>query len=343
MKVQLAVLALALGICNAAYKSEYRVMPGAKNSYSLPMPHEYIKESELPTEWNWGNINGSSFVTKSLNQHLPQYCGSCWAHGALSTLADRIKIARGGQGPDVNLAVQFILNCGTDVAGSCHGGDHVATFQFIKDTGYCPYDTCLQYEACSSESTEGTCQYGDFSCKKINTCRTCSTFTDNGGKCVEIDTFPNATIAEYGQLPTSVSSIKAEIHARGPVACGINAEPILQYHGGVYKTKGESTEINHIVSIIGWGVESGTEYWIVRNQWGEYWGELGYLRVATGSNLLGLESNCAWATPASWTELNFPCDEDGNNCVRTRSYVDPAVKRGITRSKAAPASLQPQL
>lgn len=44
-------------------------------------------------------------------------CGSCWAHGSVSSLADRIKIARGAVGDDINLSIQFVLNCGTETAG----------------------------------------------------------------------------------------------------------------------------------------------------------------------------------------------------------------------------------
>ena len=109
-------------------------------------------------------------------QHIPQYCGSCWAHGALSSLADRIKIARGGQGTDINLAIQFILNCGTEMAGSCHGGYHTQTYEFIQQTGYVPYDTCMPYIACSDESTDGICPYVDSKCSAITTCKTCDTF-----------------------------------------------------------------------------------------------------------------------------------------------------------------------
>jgi len=75
----------------------------------------------------------------SLNQHIPQYCGSCWAHGAASAFADRIKIARDAKGPDINMAIQYILNCGTEVAGSCHGGSASGTYDFVKhgDNQWC--------------------------------------------------------------------------------------------------------------------------------------------------------------------------------------------------------------
>ena len=47
-----------------------------------------MQAAHLPDDFHWGNVNGVSYLTHSLNQHVPQYCGSCWAHGALSSLAD---------------------------------------------------------------------------------------------------------------------------------------------------------------------------------------------------------------------------------------------------------------
>jgi len=76
------VLALVAFVATAmAYRSEIEVMPGHfghEEDYSLPLPHTYIKESELPADFTWADVNGSSFVTRTLNQHIPQYCGSCW-------------------------------------------------------------------------------------------------------------------------------------------------------------------------------------------------------------------------------------------------------------------------
>ena len=111
--------------------NEIKYLPGhdTRERVSSPRPHEYVEDSALPDNFSWGNVDGKVLLTKSLNQHLPQYCGSCWAHGAMSALADRIKIARKGLGVDINLAIQYILNCGAEVAGSCHGGSGTGAYQ----------------------------------------------------------------------------------------------------------------------------------------------------------------------------------------------------------------------
>ena len=72
---------------------------------------------------------------------LDFYCGSCWAHATISALQDRIKIARKGEGHDINLSIQYLLNCGEGIAGSCHGGWHTGVYQLIQEKGFIPYET----------------------------------------------------------------------------------------------------------------------------------------------------------------------------------------------------------
>uniref|UniRef100_A0A6U1T3V4 Peptidase C1A papain C-terminal domain-containing protein n=1 Tax=Trieres chinensis TaxID=1514140 RepID=A0A6U1T3V4_TRICV len=343
MRLGVAFASLLTAAAAPVRESEIRILPGhtVSNDHVSPLPHTYVDAKDLPDEFTWADVDGVNYLTHSLNQHIPQYCGSCWAHGSISALADRVKIARKAKGDDINLSIQFILNCGGEVAGSCHGGYHTGTYQFIKDTGYIPFDTCMSYIACSKDSTEGFCEHVDTSCSASNTCRTCDTFAGMGGACTEIDYFPNVTIAEYGEISLDVDKIMAEIYTRGPVAATINAEPIVKYGGGVYTDDTQDQGTNHIVSIVGWGAKKNkqgkvkSKHWIIRNSWGQYWGEMGYIRVEMGKNILGIESAIAWATPDSWTEDNFPCDEDGKNCRDgTQKYIDPsediaAVKRRL--------------
>eukprot|EP00041_Stephanoeca_diplocostata_P012586 m.210664 g.210664 ORF g.210664 m.210664 type:complete len:396 (+) comp19014_c0_seq1:159-1346(+) len=294
-----------------------------RSKIESPVPQQYVRDEDVPVDFSWANQNGVSFVTKNLNQHIPQYCGSCWAHGAISALGDRIKIARKAQGVDINLAVQHVLNCGT--AGSCHGGSGLGVYHWIADisntTGSgITYDTCNPYMACSAESTEGFCALvGDnaWDCRADNICRTCSTFTASGGHCVEIDHYPNATVREFGPV-SGADNMTKEIFARGPIACGVDAGPLENYTGGIIDVPGKG--VDHIVSIVGWGTDkkTGKQYWEMRNSWGEFWGEMGYARVAKGNNALLLESSCAWAVPDHWTEMgtggNYACHEGGDNC-----------------------------
>ena len=58
-------------------------------------------------------------------------------------------------------------------------------------------------------------------------------------------------------------------------------------------------------------------------------GEMGYMRLAMGKNLLGIEGEIAWATPGTFTVVNFPCAEDGKNCNGgnggAQVYQDPST------------------
>ena len=268
---------------------------------------------ELPATWDWRNINGTNFLTKNLNQHLPQWCGSCWAHGALSSLADRVKIARRAHQPDINLPVQFLLNCGD--AGTCNGGDHLAAYRYIKDSGGIPFDTCLDYEACSHDSRARVCHNRNFSCIAENVCRSCPTYDD----CAAIYSYPNVTIESYTAL-RGYNDMMNEIYKHGPIACGVAAPAIEDYQGGIVDLPTFSKNIDHIISIVGWGYdnEMKKKYWIVRNSWGEYWGELGFFRIVLGENQLGIEGDCAAAIPGNWTKKNKACDLDGKNCAKMR-------------------------
>merc|ERR1711879_478664 len=170
------------------------------------------------------------------------------------------KIAREGKGVDINLAVQHVLNCG-DV-GSCHGGSVDGVYQWlhrISKTGTgISYDTANPYMACSSESKEGLCPHGNWQCTPENVARTCSTFPPQGF-CTGLKSYPNATIDEYGSISGQDAMMK-EIYHRGPIACGIDANPLRDYTGGIAMDDGDM--IDHVISVVGWGTDPKLgKYW----------------------------------------------------------------------------------
>lgn len=133
--------------------------------------------------------------------------------------------------------------------------------------------------------------------------------------------YPNVTVADFGSI-SGTDAVMKEIYNRGPVACGIVAGPLLNYEKGIFTEHG--TDLDHTISVVGWGTDSAVgKYWIVRNSWGEYWGEYGYVRVKFGA--LGLGSDCSWATVKDFTaperHNQVHCHEGGDNCVASKVIV----------------------
>jgi hypothetical protein len=89
-------------------KYEGDVSPVVKS----PLPHTYLKASDLPAAWDWRNINGTNYCGKVLSQTNPNVCGSCWAEASTGALSDRYTIATNGK-LRVTLAPQvtFFYGC----------------------------------------------------------------------------------------------------------------------------------------------------------------------------------------------------------------------------------------
>ncbi|CAJ0581902.1 unnamed protein product, partial [Mesorhabditis spiculigera] len=141
-------------------------------------------------------------------------------------------------------------------------------------------------------------------CSPFHRCGSC--WPDN---CFALQNYTRYYVKEYAQIngtnpEDTRNKIKAELQARGPVACAIGATKKFEYEytNGVYSEE-SNLESNHIVTVSGWGVENGTEYWTVRNSWGDAWGETGWFRVVTSSFKegngdkwnMGIERECYYA------------------------------------------------
>lgn len=101
--------------------------------------------------------------------------------------------------------------------------------------------------------------------------------------------------------------MKSELAQWGPISCGIQATPKFDttYNGGIYSEHLDSIEINHEISVIGYGVtEEGQEYWIGRNSWGTYWGEYGFFRMQMYTDNLGIEQDCTAGVPSYQPNLD---------------------------------------
>ena len=185
MRTSMFVVALLLGSAIAMRQGD---QPCRKKSRTpiktverAPLKHV----SELPQQWIWNNVNGVNYLTNLRNQHIPQYCGSCWAHAATSAISDRIKIARKAAWPDVNIAPQVVISCSMNDDG-CHGGEALSAFQFMHNSTVTD-ETCSIYQARGHDN--------GIECAPINICKNCE---PGGGPCFIPDTYLEYGVDQFG-------------------------------------------------------------------------------------------------------------------------------------------------
>ena len=96
----------------------------------------------------------------------------------------------------------------------------------------------------------------------------------------------------------NVAAIQTEIMTSGPVEASFTVyQDFLTYRSGVYRHTSGSELGVQAVKILGWGVDSGTPYWIVANSWNQYWGNNGYFWILSGVDECSIEENIVAGLP----------------------------------------------
>jgi len=88
--------------------------------------------------------------------------------------------------------------------------------------------------------------------------------------------------------------------AIGPVSVAIEADQACFqfYTSGILSDPSCGTQLDHGVLAVGYGTQSGTDYWIVKNSWGTSWGMSGYVLIERGTNECGIASMNSYPTGA---------------------------------------------
>uniref|UniRef100_H0UXK2 Cathepsin H n=1 Tax=Cavia porcellus TaxID=10141 RepID=H0UXK2_CAVPO len=77
-------------------------------------------------------------------------------------------------------------------------------------------------------------------------------------------------------------------------------EDFISYQSGIYSSTSchkTPDKVNHAVLAVGYGVQNGVPYWIVKNSWGTAWGQDGYFLIERGKNMCGLAACASFPIP----------------------------------------------
>mmetsp|Transcript_16928 Transcript_16928/g.33080 ORF Transcript_16928/g.33080 Transcript_16928/m.33080 type:complete len:535 (+) Transcript_16928:40-1644(+) len=230
----------------------------------------------LPANFDWRNVNGSNYVTPVVNQGS---CGSCYAISSMAGFESRLRIANGAD-KEIFLSAQDVLSCSAYNQG-CEGGYPFLVAKYGEEFGFVA-ETSLPYDGTDDVRCES---------EKAGAARFKSTNYHYVG-------------GFYGAC--NEARMMQEIYDKGPVVVAFQApSELFYYEGGIFTGARPKTEVepsedrvndweqtNHAVLAVGWGYDKAKDmkYWIIKNEWGDMWGEGGYFRIRKGTDECGIES-----------------------------------------------------
>ncbi|KAL6562064.1 hypothetical protein OROGR_003071 [Orobanche gracilis] len=201
--------------------------------------------SDFPESLDWREEGA---VTPIKNQGD---CGSCWAFSAVAAVEG---ISQINTGQLVSLSEQELLDC-VGIRGirtdHCHGGRKEKAFEFIHQNGGITTGSDYPYTGV------------------VGICDT--------GKASEV----SVQISGYEAVPANDEAALLRAVAGQPVSVSVDASSFefKSYESGVF-VGGCGTQLNHDFTVVGYGrSRDGIKYWLVKNSWGEGWGEEGYMRI----------------------------------------------------------------